>query len=166
MPRDRTAAALGSSLFFALAPGVVAGVIPWAITGWSGSGWPVPGAVVTALAAAVLIHAFVRFVIEGIGTPAPVAPTQQLVIGGLYRWVRNPMYIAVVSCVLGQAAMFGSLALLEYALALMVVFFSFVRWYEEPALTRQFGAEYEAYRRAVPGWFPRARPARVPPATS
>lgn len=170
MTSDRTAAAAGSSLFFALAPGVVAGVIPWAVTGWDGEpawlGWRVGGAVVTACAAAVLIHAFARFVVEGIGTPAPVAPTQHLVVGGLYRWVRNPMYIAVVSAVLGQAGIFGSSALLVYAGALMVVFFSFVRLYEEPALRDRFGAEYEAYRRAVPGWFPRARPARVPPATS
>jgi protein-S-isoprenylcysteine O-methyltransferase Ste14 len=170
MTRDRTAAAAGSSLFFALAPGVVAGVVPWAITGWSGVpawlGWRVLGALVTACAAAVLIHAFARFVVEGIGTPAPVAPTQHLVVGGLYRWVRNPMYIAVVSAVLGQAGLFGSAALLVYAGVLMVVFFSFVRLYEEPALARQFGAEYEAYRKAVPGWRPRARPARVPRATS
>jgi protein-S-isoprenylcysteine O-methyltransferase Ste14 len=170
MTRERTAAAAGSSLFFGLAPGVVAGVVPWAITGWAGApswlGWRVVGAVVTALAAAVLVHAFARFVVEGLGTPAPVAPTRHLVVGGLYRWVRNPMYIAVVSCVLGQAGLFGSWALVAYAGALMVVFFSFVRWYEEPALARRFGAEYEAYRRAVPGWYPRARPARVPPATS
>ena len=77
MTRDRTAAAAGSSLFFALAPGVVAGVIPWAITGWDGApswlGWRVLGAVVTAAAAAVLIHAFARFVGEGIGTPVPFA---------------------------------------------------------------------------------------------
>lgn len=160
--RSRTAAAAGSSLFFALAPGVVAGVIPWWITGWDGSpawaGWRVLGAVVTAAGAAVLIHAFARFVREGIGTPAPVAPTQRLVVGGLYRWVRNPMYIAVVSCVLGQAGIFGSRALLAYGGGLMVLFFSFVRLYEEPTLARQFGADYEAYRRAVPGWFPRVGP--------
>lgn len=166
----RSSAAAGSSLFFAAAPCVVAGVVPWAITGWEGSpgwmGWRVVGAVVTACAAAVLVHAFARFVREGVGTPAPVAPTRHLVVGGLYRWVRNPMYIAVVACVLGQAGIFGSGALLAYGAALMVVFFSFVRLHEEPTLARQFGAEYAAYRRAVPGWFPRARPVRVPPRTS
>ncbi|HEX6021041.1 MAG TPA: methyltransferase, partial [Solirubrobacter sp.] len=107
----RSAAALGSSLFFALAPGVVAGVIPWWITGWEFEPvwWPLraAGAVVTAAAAAVLVHAFARFVREGIGTPAPVAPTQHLVVGGLYRYVRNPMYVAVVAAVVGQAALFG-----------------------------------------------------------
>ena len=94
-------AALGSSVFFALAPGVVAGVIPYWMTGWEFEPvWPpiqVLGALVTAAAAAVLIHAFARFVREGIGTPAPIAPTQHLVVGGLYRYVRNPMYLAVVS---------------------------------------------------------------------
>jgi protein-S-isoprenylcysteine O-methyltransferase Ste14 len=168
--RTRAAAAAGSSLFFALAPGVVAGVIPWAVTGWTGApgwtGWRVIGAVATACGALVLVQAFARFVREGIGTPAPVAPTRHLVVGGLYRWVRNPMYIAVMSCVLGQAGIFGSGALVTYGAVLVVVFFSFVRLYEEPTLTARFGSDYEAYRAAVPGWFPRARPVRVPPRTS
>ena len=80
----------------------------------------------TVCAAAVLIHAFARFVREGIGTPAPVAPTQHLVVGGLYRWVRNPMYIAVVSCVLGQARPVRRAVLLRLRAGLMVLFFSFV----------------------------------------
>ena len=156
----RSAAAAGSALFFALAPGIVAGVIPWSITGldvepawW---GWRVLGALATAVGAVVLIHAFWRFVVEGIGTPAPVAPTQHLVIGGLYRWIRNPMYVAVVACAAGQAGIFGQPVLLAYAAFLLVLFVTFVRLYEEPTLTRQFGAEYETYRRAVPGWWPRA----------
>ena len=98
---NRAAAAAGSWLLFALAPGVVAGVVPWSVTGWDAEPvWQpmhVLGALVTAAAAAVLVHAFWRFVSEGIGTPAPVAPTRHLVVGGLYRYVRNPMYIAVVS---------------------------------------------------------------------
>jgi protein-S-isoprenylcysteine O-methyltransferase Ste14 len=102
----RSAAAAGSALFFALAPGIVAGVIPYWITGWdvepAGWGWRVLGAAATAAGAVVLVHAFWRFVVEGIGTPAPVAPTQHLVIGGLYRWIRNPMYVAVVTCVIGR----------------------------------------------------------------
>jgi protein-S-isoprenylcysteine O-methyltransferase Ste14 len=158
----RSTAAAGSSLFFALAPGVVAGVVPWAITGWEFEPvWPplrVLGALVTAAGAAVLVHAFARFVREGIGTPAPVAPTQHLVVGGLYRWVRNPMYLAVVACVVGQAALFGSVALLVYGAALLAIFVTFVRLYEEPTLRDQFGAEYDAYRRAVPGWWPARRP--------
>src|SRR3954470_20400201 len=123
---ERTAAAAGSSVFFALAPGVVAGVIPWAITGWEFEpvwwGVRVLGALVTAAGAAVLVHAFWRFVVEGIGTPAPVAPTQHLVVGGLYRWIRNPMYVAVVACAGGQAGIFGQPVLLVYAAGLLVMF--------------------------------------------
>jgi len=160
--------ALGSALFFALAPGVVAGVVPWLLTGWEAepsSARPL-GVVLVACGAAVLIHAFARFVREGIGTPAPVAPTQHLVVGGLYRWIRNPMYCAVVTCVMGQALLLGRDVLWGYALFLMVLFYAFVRGYEEPTLRMQFGSEYEAYRRAVPGWHPRVRPARLPRETS
>src|SRR5689334_11309745 len=117
--------ALGSALFFALAPGVVAGVIPYGLTGWeSEPGALAPlGAVLVVCGAAVLIHAFARFVREGIGTPAPVAPTQRLVVGGLYRWIRNPMYCAVVSCVMGQALLLGRGVLWGYAVFLMALFY-------------------------------------------
>ena len=76
-------------------------------------------------------------------------------VGGLYRWVRNPMYIAVVSCIVGQAALFGSTALLVYGAVMLVTFVAFVKLYEEPTLTERFGADYERYRREVPGWLPR-----------
>jgi protein-S-isoprenylcysteine O-methyltransferase Ste14 len=168
--RTSTAAA-GSSLFFACAPGVVAGVVPWWLTeGWEPS--PVPfaaaavGALVVAACAAVLLHAFARFVREGVGTPAPVAPTSHLVVGGLYRYVRNPMYVAVVGAVVGQALLLGRFGLLLYAALLQAIFVAFVRGYEEPALRRRFGPDYDAYRAAVPGWWPRARPARLPRETS
>ena len=163
-------AAAGSSLFFALAPGVVAGVVPWWLTGWESL--PAPalvralGAVVLAASAAVLLHAFARFAREGVGTPAPVAPTAHLVVGGLYRHVRNPMYVAVVGAVVGQALLLGQFALLVYAALLQGVFVAFVRGYEEPTLRQQFGSEYDAYRAAVPGWWPRARPARFPRGSS
>jgi protein-S-isoprenylcysteine O-methyltransferase Ste14 len=163
-------AAAGSSVFFALAPGVVAGVIPWWLTGWDAEPvWPPLrwlGALLLLAGAIVLIRAFARFVAEGLGTPAPVAPTQHLVVGGLYRWVRNPMYVAVVSCVLGQALLLGRPVLLVYAIFLQVLFVAFVRGYEEPTLSARYGPEYDAYRRAVPGWWPRARPAPRPPGTS
>jgi protein-S-isoprenylcysteine O-methyltransferase Ste14 len=163
-------AAAGSSLFFALAPGVVAGVVPWGLTGWDAEPVWLPlrvlGVVVLVAGAAVLVHAFARFVAEGRGTPAPIAPTRHLVVGGLYRWVRNPMYVAVVACVVGQALLLGRPGLLVYALGLQVLFVAFVRGYEEPTLRHQFGSEYDAYCRSVPGWWPRARPAPSPPATS
>jgi protein-S-isoprenylcysteine O-methyltransferase Ste14 len=108
--------------------------------------------------AIVLIQAFARFVTEGHGTPAPLAPTERLVIGGLYRHVRNPMYLAVVAAITGQALALGQPVLLGYAAAVWATVASFVRWYEEPALARQFGPQYRAYRRSVRAWLPRARP--------
>src|SRR3712207_6806231 len=161
--RRRAAAAVGSSLFFALAPGVVAGVGPWLLTRWEVAE-PMPlvvqvaGWLLIAGGAAFLVHAFARFVVEGIGTPAPVAPTERLVVGGVYQYVRNPMYVAVASTIAGQALVLGRPGLLLYAAVFIVVTAAFVRWYEEPTLARQFGADYEAYRRAVPGWWPRRRP--------
>jgi protein-S-isoprenylcysteine O-methyltransferase Ste14 len=107
-----------------------------------------------------VVSAFGRFVTEGLGTPAPVAPPQRLVVGGLYRYVRNPMYVAVLSCVVGQALLFGRASLWVYGALVTVAMVAFVRLYEEPNLARRFGADYEAYRRAVPGWLPRLRPWR------
>jgi protein-S-isoprenylcysteine O-methyltransferase Ste14 len=147
-----------------LAPGVVAGLVPWWLTGWRMEeplSYLLPlrvlGGGLLVLGLGVLLHAFVRFVVEGLGTPAPVAPTEQLVVGGLYRYVRNPMYLAVAATIVGQALLLGQLILLPYAAAFLVVVAAFVHWYEEPTLRRQFGEEYEAYRRAVPGWWPRRR---------
>jgi protein-S-isoprenylcysteine O-methyltransferase Ste14 len=161
------AALTGSSLFFAVAPGVVAGVVPWALTRWEsgyGSAWWLPvqvvGAVVTAVCTVLLLQAFARFVREGLGTPAPVAPTDRLVVGGLYSHVRNPMYVAVVGAILGQALLLGRPVLLPYALLVGAAMAAFVRSYEEPTLSRRYGADYDAYRRAVPAWRPRLHPWR------
>src|SRR5919112_4707136 len=160
MPRLR--AAIGSLLFLLIAPGTVAGLVPWWLTGWAIHDWPQPyatplrlvGAVLIVLGVPALLHAFARFVLEGIGTPAPVAPPEHLVVGGLYRYVRNPMYLAVEATIGGQALILGRPALLLYAAVFGATVFAFVRGYEEPTLARQFGAEYEAYRRTVPGWWP------------
>lgn len=145
-------------------PGVVAGLVPWWLTGWKVARPPliiaVVGYVILAAGVVVLLHAFGRFVIEGVGTPAPVAPTRHLVIGGLYRYVRNPMYLAVALTILGQAMVLGRPGLLLYALLFGVAVGSFVHVYEEPTLAHQFGVEYEAYRHAVPAWLPRRRPWR------
>jgi len=161
---DRRAAATGTAVFFAAAPGVVAGVVPWALTGWrtGGSGPPpaarLAGWALVAAGGAVLVAAFVRFAREGRGTPAPVAPTEVLVVGGLYRYVRNPMYLAVLSVVAGQALVLWRPVLLAYGAALAVAFVAFVLGYEEPTLRRRYGAGYDRYRAAVPGWWPRLHP--------
>ncbi|RJT39255.1 isoprenylcysteine carboxylmethyltransferase family protein [Mesorhizobium waimense] len=156
----------GSALFLIAAPGAVAGVMPWLLTdryrlplstlpGLAPVGW-----VLILAAAALLLHSFARFALEGLGTPAPVAPTERLVVGGIYRHVRNPMYVAVLSIILGQALLFSSSAVFAYGGVVAAAMVSFVRLYEEPTLARRYGPEYEAYRRAVPGWLPRLTPWR------
>jgi protein-S-isoprenylcysteine O-methyltransferase Ste14 len=158
----RAKAAAGSALFLLVAPGVVAGLVPWAITGWrvetDSAATRIAGALLIAIGVAFLLQAFARFVIEGIGTPAPVAPPERLVIGGAYRYVRNPMYLALEAVIVGQILFFGQPALLAWAAAVGLTVFTFVRLYEEPTLAQQFGQSYEAYHRAVPGWLPRPTP--------
>jgi protein-S-isoprenylcysteine O-methyltransferase Ste14 len=161
----RPTAAVGSAVFFLVGPGIMAGLIPWLLTGWR-IREPVPywapmrvlGVILLVAGLIALIQAFVRFVVEGLGTPAPIAAPERLVVGGLYRYVRNPMYVAVLAAIVGQALLLGQLVLLLYTAAFWLITAAFVRWYEEPALTRRFGADYEAYRRAVPAWWPRLRP--------
>ena len=161
-------AALGSLLFLVLAPGTTAILIPWLVTRWEVR-VPPPSSAIRALGlgligagAAVLFDAFARFVLEGRGTPAPLAPTERLVVRGLYRHVRNPMYLAVTATIVGQTLFFGRWVLLAYAAFFLGTTAAFVRWYEEPTLRDRFGAEYETYRRAVPGWWPRLKPWRPP----
>ena len=160
----RTAAALGSAAFLVLAPGTAAGLVPFLMTGWATNHPPVVvfalGALLLAAGAVVLLHAFARFVIEGVGTPAPIAPTERLVVGGLYRHVRNPMYLAVTATIVGQALLLGQFGLLAYAALFLATTMAFVTYYEEPTLRRQFGAQYDTYRTAVPGWRPRLHPWR------
>ncbi|TGQ36426.1 MULTISPECIES: isoprenylcysteine carboxylmethyltransferase family protein [unclassified Mesorhizobium] len=156
----------GSALFFIAAPGVVAGLLPWLLTGRyrlplsTVPGFVAAGSVLVVAAAALLLHSFARFALEGLGTPAPVAPTERLVVGGIYRHVRNPMYVAVLSIIFGQALLFSSWLLVTYVAVAATAMVSFVKLYEEPTLARRYGAEYEAYRRAVPGWLPRLSPWR------
>lgn len=166
----RRAAAAGSVLFFVLVPCVVGGLIPALITGWdvryASAGWiaaQIAGLALVAAGALGLVRAFVRFAVDGVGTPAPVAPTERLVVSGEYRFVRNPMYLAVDAAIVGQALVFGQPGLLLYAAAFALVTAAFVRWHEEPVLQRRFGAQYEAYRRDVPAWVPRLTP-WTPPA--
>jgi hypothetical protein len=118
----KSTAAVGSAVFFLLAPGVVAGLIPWWLTRWQVRE-PVPywapvrvlGGILILAGLIALVRAFVRFVVEGLGTPAPVAAPEHLVVGGVYRYVRNPMYVAVLAAIVGQALLLGRLGLLLYA---------------------------------------------------
>ena len=105
-----------------------------------------------------LLESFIRFAWRGLGTPAPIAPTERLILSGLYRHVRNPMYVSVVAIVAGQALLFGQAKLLVYAALLWLGFHLFVVGYEEPTLRQQYGPEYDRFVRAVPRWLPRLRP--------
>ncbi|HET6166220.1 MAG TPA: isoprenylcysteine carboxylmethyltransferase family protein [Marmoricola sp.] len=155
--------ALGSLAFFVLAPGSTAGLVPWLITRWhvAASAWAtVVGAVVVVAGTTLVVASFVQFVVEGRGTPAPVAPTEELVVGGLYRWVRNPMYVGVAAAIAGQAVMFASWGVAAWFAVFVAAVTTFVRVYEEPTLRRTYGTSYDAYTGAVRRWVPRARPWR------
>jgi protein-S-isoprenylcysteine O-methyltransferase Ste14 len=159
---QRSAAAVASAAFFVVAPGTVVGLIPWLITRWEIPGstpiWRIVLGVLLIVAGLILpVHAFVQFVKAG-GTPMPIAPTQRLVVSGFNRYVRNPMYLGLLVVILGEALLFGSWALLVYAAVLWVITATFVRWYEEPTLLREYDGEYEAYRRNVHAWLPSWHP--------
>jgi protein-S-isoprenylcysteine O-methyltransferase Ste14 len=160
----RIQATVGSLAFLVLAPGVVAGLIPWSITQWS----PLPpsdglgalrwtGLILIIAGFVVVLEGFARFAWEGLGTPAPVAPTRTLVVTGFYRFVRNPMYVAVSALIFGQAILFGSWGVAVYGIVIVVAFDTFVRLYEEPTLRETYGEAYDAYCAAVPRWIPRFR---------
>jgi protein-S-isoprenylcysteine O-methyltransferase Ste14 len=156
----------GTFVFLILAPGVVAGLIPWFISGWRWNDWGAAAWVVVLVAwilivagGIFLLVAFALFAVNR-GTPAPVAPTEALVVTGVYRFVRNPMYLSVLAIILGQALLFGSWALVLYAAIALATVFAFVKGYEEPTLTATYGEQYLEYRRNVPGWWPRLTPWR------
>lgn len=157
----------GTVVFFFVAPAIVAGAVPLAISGghfaapFSGY-WlmKLAGAVLIAGGLASLLASFARFAMEGRGTPAPIAPTAKLVVGGQYRYVRNPMYVAVLSIILGQALLFANLAVAAYGLLVFAAVHTFVVAYEESTLREMHGAAYDAYTAAVPRWIPRLTPWR------
>jgi protein-S-isoprenylcysteine O-methyltransferase Ste14 len=158
----RSTAVIGSAAYFAAAAGIFAVLIPWLGTGWQfRPHWPVAaelsGVLLIGAGLAPVVSVFVQFARAG-GTPLPGAPTQRLVTSGFHRYVRNPVYLGSLLIFCGEALLFGRLSLLLYAAIGWAGAAAFVRWYEEPALARRFGAEYEAYRRAVPAWRPRLRP--------
>ena len=164
---QRTNAVLGSAVFFVVAPCTLAGFVPWSMTGWQLQP-PFLGLELTRGIGAILIiagvpglvDAFLRFALQGLGTPAPIAPPRNLVVTGLYRYVRNPIYVAVVTIILGQAVLMGDERLIVYGALLWLSFHFFVVAYEEPTLEQTFGEDYEAFRAAVPRWIPRMTPWR------
>ncbi len=164
---QRTTAVLGSVVFFLIAPCTLAGLVPWLITGWQ---LQPPflaleltrgvGAAMIVAGVLGLVDAFARFALQGLGTPAPIAPPRNLVVTGLYRYVRNPIFVAVVAIILGQALLMAEWRLIVYGALLWLAFHVQVVVYEEPTLSQTFGSEYAAFRAAVPRWIPRITPWR------
>jgi len=144
-------------------PGIILVLCPWLITHFQAGTPPWPLAVrvlgVALIAVGVLVNVstFARFPVEGAGTPFPTDPpsSRKVMVGGPYRYVRNPMYVSYFVAIIGEALLLGRPALFIYLLAVVVFVVGFVRWWEEPTMAKRFGAEYEAYRRRVPGWWPR-----------
>jgi len=164
---EKVRAVLGSALFFVVPPCVLAGLIPWWMTGREFRpalfGLEVTramGVLLILIGLPGLVDSFARFALQGLGTPAPVAPTKNLVVTGLYRYVRNPIYVAVTAIILGQALLFGAWALVLLGAGFCLAFHLFVVAYEEPTLQQTFGSEYEAYRANVPRWIPGVTPWR------
>ena len=160
----RPSAIAGSIVFLIIAPCVVAGYVPWLLCHWQMSPpWhgfrPIRwfGVLLVLAGVPVLLDSFARFALQGIGTPAPVAPTEHLVVTGLYRYVRNPMYVAVLLVIIGQGFFFANIRVLEYAVLVWIAFFLFVIFYEEPTLRNSFGSSYEDFHANVPRWIPRLR---------
>lgn len=154
-----------TAIFLILAPGIVAGYVPWLMTHWrfESSSWEPDwlrwfGAVLIAVGVIALIECFARFALRGRGTPAPVMPTEILVTSGLYRYVRNPMSVAVFVLVFGQAMLFAKKHTMVYAICVWLAFAVFVLLYEEPTLRRRYGEEYRKYCHNVPRWVPRLTP--------
>jgi protein-S-isoprenylcysteine O-methyltransferase Ste14 len=163
-------AIVGSAVFLVFAPGFVAGLVPWWISHWrveapflGMSLFRLGGGLLIALGVVGLVDSFVRFALQGVGTPAPVFPTSQLVVSGLYRYVRNPMYVAVVITILGQGLMLGNVALLGYGGLVWLLFHVFVLIYEEPTLRASYGSVYRTFCAEVPRWIPRFTPWRSHP---
>jgi protein-S-isoprenylcysteine O-methyltransferase Ste14 len=161
----KATAVFGSALFLIVAPFVAAGVIPWWINRWELRPpfflvelTRAMGVLLIVAGVPGIVDSFARFALQGLGTPAPVAPPQHLVVTGLYRYVRNPMYVSVVAVIFGQALLFGDWRLIIYGTVFWLACHVFVLVYEEPTLQRTFGAEYAAFRANVPRWIPRLRP--------
>lgn len=153
--------ALKTLIFSILVPGTVAGFIPWLLLQGAGGAmllipsiWLV-GFLPLLVGVGLYLWCAGEFTFIGKGTPAPIDAPKFLVKEGPYRWVRNPMYIAVLSVVSGEAILFRSFQLAGYALLVGIVVHLFVVFVEEPSLRSQFGESYETYLRAVPRWIPR-----------
>jgi protein-S-isoprenylcysteine O-methyltransferase Ste14 len=151
--------ALKVLLFILLVQGTALAWLPYFIVRACGEHmvldwWALPGPVAIALGGIAVLICDWDFATSGKGTPAPIDPPKKLVVRGLYRLVRNPMYVGVLAVLLGESLLFRSVCLPVLAAGFWLIFHLFVVLYEEPTLYRTFGSEYEAYCATVPRWIP------------
>jgi protein-S-isoprenylcysteine O-methyltransferase Ste14 len=152
---------LKTLIFTVLVPGTVAGWLPQWLLEERHRSFPSPlrfthytGLLVLALGVAIYLWCARDFAVKGLGTPAPADAPRRLVVNGLYRYVRNPMYLGVLLIILGQAIVYGSRTVFAYMLGVWAFFSLFILFYEEPELRRLFGPQYEGYCRQVRRWIP------------
>lgn len=153
---------LKAAVFTLVVPGGFGGLVPALLVGGreaAGGARLALAVCLMAIGAAMYLRCVWDFAVFGKGTPAPIDAPKRLVIRGLYRYSRNPMYVGLITLIAGWAVMFGSMVLVWCAVLLFVFFSLFVRLYEEPHLRRKFGDEYEVYKAQVGRWLPR-RPRR------
>lgn len=147
-----------AALFTLVALGTVGGLVPALLVG---DGEAADGAVLVlalclmAIGAAIYLRCAWDFAVFGKGTPVPIDAPKRLVVRGLYRYSRNPMYVGYFTLVAGWAILFGSVLLVGYGVFLFIFFSVFVHFHEEPHLSREFGDEYDAYKAQVGRWLPR-----------
>jgi protein-S-isoprenylcysteine O-methyltransferase Ste14 len=154
--------AIGTALAFPFGPGVIPVLIPWLITHWQpGSPYPLAvraiGLVLIVAGGIVTVWTFVNFVTEGRGTPWPSYPptSRHVMVGGPYKYVRNPLYVGFILAIFGEALWLSRPVLFIYLGALIVFLIAFVHFWEEFTMAKRYGAEFEAYCKQVPGWWPR-----------
>jgi protein-S-isoprenylcysteine O-methyltransferase Ste14 len=159
---------MGTAVFALIAQGAGVVLLPYAFTRWQQgtSPWPIVvriiGVILIAVGGIVVAWAFAQFAAEGVGVPIPGEPnSQRLTVGGPCQYVRNPLYVASVLAISGQALLLSRPVLLIYAVAFLAITFFLVHSIEDPALGRRFGQQFEDYRNQVPGWWPRL-PRRTP----
>ena len=164
----RWVAAGGTAIFALIVQGAGVVLLPYALTHWQPGTpmWPVIvraiGVAMIAVGGIVVVWAFAQFAAEGVGIPVPGEPnSRRLTVGGPYRYVRNPLYLASVAAISGQALLLSRPVLLIYAAAFLAITFFLAHVVEDPALARRFGQQYADYRNQVPGWWPRL-PRRAP----
>ena len=158
---NRAASLVGTIVFAFVVPAAVGGWIPWFLPHQAASPtphWSWLGLVLVAKGLALFVWCAAGFV-RNLGIPLPGAEPAHLVVKGPYRFVRNPMYVAVLTAIAGWAVFLRSPWIVAYGFAVWLVMTTFVCAYEEPKLRRLFGAEYEAYVAKVPRWLPRTKPA-------